>query len=337
MQVVKKIYFRTQLNYILHTMESTSVSPEGNSKNNRGIVIILTILIGLLSALSGYLYFQLNTLKADSVKLRSMQDQANKDIDVYRGQLKELTTKYDSLIQAHEGLKTELGQEREKVVVLMRDYERLKSAGETVHSEGGRNLKARLDELQQAYDENEAIILELKAKNQELTDENFKAMKQVEELNTENTKLTEENGKLNKTVDIAKRLKTYEVYADAVKLNSSRTKEKATPKARKADRIRVCFTLMDNMIADKQEKIIYAVIKTPGGKILSTGDKSMIKLLNGSEIAYSIKKEIFYDNKVMQLCMNWDAKSDEAMESGNYKVELYAEGVKIGDCNFDLK
>ena len=77
MQVPKKIYFRSYLNYIRYTMESTSVSPEGNTNKNRGVVIILTILIGLLSALSGYLYFQMNTLKADSAKLRSLQPTQN--------------------------------------------------------------------------------------------------------------------------------------------------------------------------------------------------------------------------------------------------------------------
>ena len=321
-------------------METTSTenSQKDSSNKSRGLLLLLLIgLIAALSALSGYLYVQMNGLKAEAQKLKTQQEQSNRDIDEYRMQLQELTAKYDSLMLSHQGLRTELTQERDKVVALMRDYERLKASGGSAESPGGKNLRARLEELQQAYDENEAIILELKAKNQELTDENFKASKKVEELNAQNSKLTDDNGKLTKTVDVAKRLKTYEVYADAVRLSSDKTKEKPTTKASKADRIRVCFTVLDNQIADKQEKILYAVVKDPDGKTFSNGDRSSIALLNGNEISYSVKKEIFYDNKVMQLCMNWDVVSEEKLTAGEYNVEIYAEGVQIGQSSFELK
>lgn len=323
--------------FMENTVENLN-NQEPTKGNRRGVILFILIgLLAALSALSGYLYIQLNGLKAENQEYKMKQEKSNKEIDEYRSQLQELTAKYDSLMLAHEGLRSELKQEQDKVVALMRDYERLKAAGGTVQSSGGKNLRARLEELQQAYDENEAIILELKAKNQELTDENFKVAKQVEELNAQNTKLTDENGKLVKTVDIAKRLKTFELYADAVKLNSDKTKEKPTTKANKADRIRVCFTVLDNQIADKQEKIIYAVIKDPSGKTFTSGDRSSITLLNGSEISYSIKKEIFYDNKVMQLCMNKDMVSNETLNPGNYNVEIYAEGAQIGKCAFELR
>ena len=320
-------------------MENTAPAEEQQEKENkgRGLIIILFVVIALLGLLSAYLFIQVNTLKKESEGLKSQHEQASKDIDMYRAQLQELTAKYDSLMQAHEGLRTELTLERDKVVALLRDYEKLKASGGSPESAGGKNLRARMEELQQAYDENESVIMELKAKNQELTNENFRATKQVEELNSQNTKLTEENGKLVKTVDVAKRLKTYEVYADAVRLSSGGSKEKPTTKASKADRIRVCFTVMDNQIADKQEKALYAVIKDPNKKPFTDGDRSKITLLNGNEIPYSIKKNIFYDNKVMQLCMNWDMKSEEKLVAGRYTVEIYAEGVQIGSTDFELK
>ncbi len=314
-----------------HTAEETS---EKENKG-RGLIILLILLVAAFAALSGYLYVQLNTIKKESEALKAQTEQAGKDIDEYRAQLQELTAKYDSLMQAHEGLKAELGAERDKVVALMRDYERLKANGGSPDSPAGKGMKARLEELQQAYDENEAIIADLKAKNQELTNENFKAAKQLEELNAQNSKLTQENSKLSKTVDIAKRLKTYEVYADAVRVSG--TKEKVVTKASKADRLRVCFTVLDNQIADKQEKAIYAVIKDPNKKTFTTGDRSKITLLNGDEIPYSVKKDIFYDNKVMQLCLNWEVVKEEKLAPGKYTVQIYSDGVQIGETEFELK
>jgi predicted RND superfamily exporter protein len=248
-----------------------------------------------------------------------------------------LTAKYDSLMQAHEGLRAELEVERQKVVTLLAEYETLKKNGGSLNGPSGASMRQRLEELQQTYDESEAVILELKAKNQELTNENFRSKKQLEETAEQNSKLTSENSKLNKTVEIAKRLKTYEVYADAVRVSGGGTKEKQTDKAKKADRIRVCFTVLDNQLADKQEKLLYAVIKGPDKRVFVEGDKSKITLLNGDEIPYSVKKEVFYDNKVMQLCLNWEVKQTEPLMVGTYQVSIYCDGVQIGATEFTLK
>lgn len=320
-------------------MDNNTPSNETQEKENkgRGLVLILFILIALLTAVSGYLFFELTALKKERVELQNQKVAAEKDTDEYRNQLRELTAKYDSLMQAHEGLRSELETERAKVVKLFADYEALKKSGGNLNSPGGASLRTRLEELQQTYDESEGIIQELKAKNQELTNENFLATKKLEETNIQNGKLTSENSKLNKTVEVAKRLKTYEVYADAVRVSGGGKKEKATEKANKANRLRVCFTVLDNTLADKQEKSVYVVIKDADKKTFTTGDKSKITLLNGDEISYSIKKEIFYDNKVMQLCLNWEVGQTEPLKPGSYSVEIYAEGVQIGQTDFELK
>jgi uncharacterized coiled-coil DUF342 family protein len=327
-------------NLIRQPMENTSPKgeqPEEKENKKGGLLIILIVITALLAVLSGYLFYQVGKLEKETEALKTQKVEAEKDTDEYRAQLQMLTAKYDSLMQAHEGLRAELEVERQKVVTLMADYEALKKSGGSLNSPGGVSMRQRLEELQQAYDESEAVILELKAKNQELTNENFRSKKQLEETAEQNSKLTTENSKLNKTVEIAKRLKTYEVYADAVRVSGGGTKEKQTDKAKKADRIRVCFTVLDNQLADKQEKLLYAVIKGPDKKVFVEGDKSKITLLNGEEVPYSVKKEVFYDNKVMQLCLNWEVKQTDALLVGQYQVEIYCDGVQIGATDFTLK
>lgn len=322
-------------------MERDNLPQEEQEKEERKgspIILILIILIGILGGISGYLFIQLNKQKEINAKLLVEADKVKQDIDDYRLQLELLTAKYDSLIIVHEGLRAELEEERAKVIRLMVEYDALKSSGSVPGTGfGNPNLRARLEELQQRYDDSEAIIKELRAKNQELTAENFKNSRKVEELTVENVKLAEDNTKLNKIADVAKRLKTYEIYADAVRLTNGGKRERTTDRVKRADRMRVCFTVLENIIADKGEKSIYLVIKTPGGNTLTEGDRSRITLLNGEEIAYSVKKDIFYDNKHMQLCMNWDIKDKDQLDAGTYKVELYAEGVLIGKESFDLK
>jgi uncharacterized coiled-coil DUF342 family protein len=317
-------------------------SPKGEQseekENKKGaLLIILLVITALLAVLSGYLFYQVGELKKEAEVLKTQKVDAEKDTDEYRAQLQLLTAKYDSLMQAHEGLRAELEVERQKVITLLADYEALKRSGGNLNSPGGVSMRQRMEELQQTYDESESVILELKAKNQELTNENFRSKKQLEETSEQNSKLTSENSKLNKTVEIAKRLKTYEVYADAVRVSGGGSKEKQTDKAKKADRIRVCFTVLDNQLADKQEKLLYAVIKGPDKKVFVEGDKAKITLLNGDEIPYSVKKEVFYDNKVMQLCLNWEVKQTGGLIAGKYLVEIYSDGVQIGATDFTLK
>lgn len=331
--------FRLKQNKKMENASPQGEQQEEKKGKKRGLFIIISIIAALLAILSGYLYNQVNTLKKDADLLKAQKEVVVKETDEYRAQLQLLTAKYDSLMQAHEGLRSELDIERQKVVQLMSDYEALKRSGGSVFGSGSSSasLRKRLEELQLAFDECEAAILELKSQNQELTNENFRTKKQLDETSEQNTKLTTENSKLNKTVEIAKRLKTYEVYADAVKVTGGGTRERQTDKAKKADRIRVCFTVLDNQLTDKQEKLVYAVIQGPNKKVFVEGDKSKITLLSGDEIAYSLKKEIFYDNKVMQLCMNWEIKPPNVLIAGKYNVEIYSEGVKIGVCDFTLR
>lgn len=311
---------------------------EKEEKKRSPVILLLIVLIGILAGVSGYLFIELNKQKEINAKLLVEREKVKKDIDDYRLQLELLTAKYDSLILVHEGLRSELEEERTKVIRLMVEYDALKSSGAVPGSGfGNPNLRARLEDLQQRYDDNETIIKELRAKNQELTAENFKNSRKVEELTVENVRLAEDNTKLSKIADVAKRLKTYEIYADAVRLTNSGRRERSTDRIRRADRIRVCFTVLENTIADKGEKTIYLVIKTPNGNTLTEGDRSRITLLSGEEIAYSVKKDIFYDNKHMQLCMNWDVKDKDQLSPGTYKIELFAEGVLIGKESFDLR
>jgi len=55
-------------------------------------------------------------------------------------------------------------------------------------------------------------------------------------------------------------------------------------------------------------------------------------------IQYSIKKNIVYDNKAIDLCGYWNKQySGQEMQTGLYHVDIFCEGVIIGHTTFTLR
>jgi protein subunit release factor B len=136
-----------------------NLAPQGEQQEEkggkkRGLFIFITIIAALLAVLSGYLHNQVNTLKKEAELLKTQKVEAVKETDEYRVQLQMLTAKYDSLMQAHEGLRSELEMERQKVIKLMGDYEALKRSGGTVAGPGNAatSMRKRLEEQQKLED-----------------------------------------------------------------------------------------------------------------------------------------------------------------------------------------
>jgi hypothetical protein len=50
---------------------------------------------------------------------------------------------------------------------------------------------------------------------------------------------------------------------------------------------------------------------------------------------YSVKKEIIYENKELDVCLYWVV--DEELSPGKYVVYAYAENHEIGVTEFTLK
>ena len=319
-------------------MDNFNASSGSSNSERKGnaLVVVLFIIIGILAGLAGYLFFKQNDVKERIIVVEKEKGDIKKNADLFSKKLEELTIRYDSLILAHQGLKEELEAERNKVVVLMADYQALKRQGiQAVNqSNDDYGLMAKFKELERDFKMSKEVILDLKAKNQDLTAENFNKSKQVEEANIQTEQFKKENNKLNKIVEIAKRLKTFNLFAMGQK--ASTKKEKSTEKAGKVNRITTCFTILDNQLSDKQEKLIYIVIKDPNNRIFSDGD-NRLALNDGSELQFSVKKNIFYDNKLMNLCLPYNIKQSEELGPGKYSVQVYCDGVSIGETSFNLK
>ena len=61
-------------------------------------------------------------------------------------------------------------------------------------------------------------------------------------------------------------------------------------------------------------------------------------IFNGQTVPYSIREDIDYTGKSMNLCVNWTKRNtDVPAMKGKYNVTVFTEDKEIGSGTFELK
>ncbi|MCX6230688.1 MAG: hypothetical protein NTZ33_04020 [Bacteroidetes bacterium] len=253
----------------------------------------------------------------------------------------ELQSELDSLLNEHNKIKASYGELSGKLAE--KDSVILANAGEIqklIAIQGDyRKTKKKLELLRNITQGYLTQLDSLYRANQALTDENQKIKVDITNERKINTELSKDKQVLNEKVNLASQLKAYNVKASTVKLRSNGTKESETDKAKRVERVNICFTLSENKIASSGNKTIYIRIARPDNVIVCEGKDDIYTFeYQGQKIQYSMKKEISYDNKAQELCLSWNKKDDKIPAMvGKYNVAIFIDGYEIGQSQFELK
>ena len=112
--------------------------------------------------------------------------------------------------------------------------------------------------------------------------------------------------------------------------------QKETSRAKKANMVKACFTIMENRIADAGNKTVHMRVIGPNGKTVTNSSSTNFDM-GGKEGKSSVKRDINYQNKNLDLCVYFEFEGEGTAEPGTYKVEIYIEGQRIGKTSFALK
>lgn len=141
---------------------------------------------------------------------------------------------------------------------------------------------------------------------------------------------------LGKKVDLGSVLHASNIQLAPINVKRN-GKEEVTSKAKRADMMRVSFEL-DNRIAQAGDKEIYVAITAPDGSPLAVEalGSGRFTLEDGTEKLYTVKKTVAYSTGTAQpVSMDWKQNSD--FKAGDYTVEIYHDGFKIGAGKVHLK
>jgi regulator of replication initiation timing len=155
-------------------------------------------------------------------------------------------------------------------------------------------------------------------------------------LASEKSNLEAERNKLSKKVDIASAIRVKNIVVKGVDVKG--TKERAKSRAKKVDRLSVCFRTEANEVAPQGEETFYLRIIDPSGSPLSVDERGSGVAQNkrsDEEFRYTTVATCDYSNEETDVCGTWEPGQNFA--KGKYKVEVYNKGYLVGTGSFNLK
>lgn len=306
-------------------MEVKQKEKKGNNKQTVFYVIIVLLLLG-----NGVLVWQLLETRSEVKTIIVQKDQSqNKNA--------ELQSELDSLLAEHERIKSEYtdisGKLDEKDSIILANAERIRSL--ISRQADYRKIKKDLDLLRGMTQGYVKQLDSLYTENKILKAENVKIRQDYRNEVEKTSELSKEKDELTEKVTTAAKLKAYRVSATPLHVRNIGNKEKVTDKAKRVDNIKVCFTLSENKLVEPGNKDVYVRIVSPPDSHVLTKSQSNTFTYNGENIQFTIAKQINYQQSAQDLCMYW-FQNDEFAE-GNYKVEVFVDGYRIGTTSFVLR
>ncbi len=121
-------------------------------------------------------------------------------------------------------------------------------------------------------------------------------------------------------------------------INERDGKEKETTVAKRVDKLRISFDIDENRVTQSGLKNIYVCITGPNGKPLTLAVSGSGKFVtrDGEEKYFTQQVNVNYTQGQRQA-VSIDWKQNSGFEIGDYKIEVYNNGFKIGEGIRSLK
>jgi hypothetical protein len=289
--------------------------------NNRSLKIVLGILILLLVTSAFYTY----TLYTDSIET---EQQLLDEKALVMKDLNNMAEQYDIAINDNEIANQKLIEARERIQGLMDSLE--------VSENNVRSLWRYKKKFLALEEEMDAILAEndsLKVENALLTTVLDSTQVELQESTVFNDSLLAQNTELAGIVENAAVLSTAGLKGFGVIVRSS-GKLIPTERARRTDKLRVCFTVTKNTLVADGDKEFFVQVLDPSDNVLGLNEQVQFedKVLN-----YSLISRFNYESKNLDICEFLDPRGDSKFRSGRYIVNLFEQDRFVSTSEFTLE
>ena len=179
-------------------------------------------------------------------------------------------------------------------------------------------------------------VTRLTQANQGLTQDKTQLTQDKDKLTSDLQTTSTAKEELAKKVDVASTLFANNIRITAVQ-SKNNGQEKLTDKAKKANKLNIAFDVT-NRIAVSGQTDVYVCITGPDNKMISDssmGSGSFTSREDGDK-AFTSKVPVEIESgKVKSVLFSW--KQNNGFQTGQYKIEIYHNGYKIGEGTKELK
>lgn len=295
-----------------------SVDKKGKSKVVGFLVFLIIVLFAVL-AVVGWLFYQQN------IAAKEIQTQLVADKDSITQNLKNLMNEYDQMETTNDSLNQKLLAEQNKVKGLYKEIQTLKTVSYTKIKEYQRELGTLRSIMKGLIHD----VDSLNAMNQVLVAENIKVKEEANVAKRTVKDLEKKTNELNTQVEKGSVIKARAVVAVAINKRGSEV-----TRARRVDKIKVCFTLSENAIAKSGQRFVFLRILGPDEFIFAKSETDVFDF-QGEKIVFSAKREVDYQNQDVEMCIYYDNNGE--LLAGKYQISLYIDGAQAGAGEMTLK
>lgn len=300
-------------------MSNLETQPKINSSNKRNNIIVIVLSVILVAVI--VLFFIQR--KDHNVIIKTMKVEK----DSIQSELTQLVEGYDLLKTENDTINEQLMVAQTKVRDLLIEVEQTKK----VSFEKIASYQKQVTSLRGVLRDFVAQVDSLNRRNQQLMEENTQVKEQYKKVEIQNEQLSQDKEKLEKNLQRAAQLETRELLAEGI---NSRGKE--TRFARKAEMIRISFTLGKNVTSKRGPKNIYVRILRPDQQLMTKSDNDLFQF-EDLKIPYSAMREVTYEGQDLPVAIYWDNTGESGFAVGSYTIDLFADGNNIGTTTVELK
>ncbi|MGN6616449.1 MAG: hypothetical protein ACTHJ5_04675 [Ilyomonas sp.] len=311
--------------------QERSQAPKDNRK------VIYGILIAALLGTWGYIVYDKNQSKQKIDTLQTQYTSVDSARSAVEQEYNGVLARMDSLTGSNTQLQGALAERKAEIDKLKQN---IKSELGKKNADLSR-ARSMIAELNGKVNDLLAQIEQLKQENQQLTTSNQQLTVERDTLTAQKAKLSQDltttQTEKAQITDVASTLHASNINIAAINVKGN-GKEKATTTAKRADLLRISFDIDENRITSSGTKELYVVVTGPDGKVVTipSAGSGTFQTRDEGEKVYTTKVDVQYEQG-RRIPVSFDWKQDNRYQTGDYKIEIYNNGFKIGEGVKTLK
>lgn len=306
-----------------------------NNNNNKYKNAVIGVLAAGIIGLGGYLIVDKNktgeVIQQQETQIAAVtveKSDVQKSFDASLARL-------DSMTTANTGLESKLTAKNSEIAKVKSEIRSILNKKNATAAELSR-AKTLIASLNGQIESMQVEVARLTQENQGLTNDKVVLTQEKEKLTTDLTTTTMVKQELEKKVDVASTLNASNIQITPINIKNN-GKEKVSSVAKRVDKLLVSFDV-DNRIAQPGQMDVYVLVIGPDGKPLSAdalGSGTFTTREDGDK-SFTAKVPVAIET-AKKKNVEFAFKPGSNFQQGNYIIQIYQNGFKIGEGTRSLK